>query len=102
MKKNGGSFSANEITPDGYFYVEYSGTQTAPELIFQSWSNGDIWSVIPASEIGTANGHYFAKYSYQNCIKAFGTDNLAETLDQILVGAAEHAVTIYSVCYCVQ
>ena len=100
MAKNGGSFSAGQITPGGYFYVEYSGTQTVPELIFQSWSDGDIWAVIPASETGTANGHNFAKYSYDNCIRAFGTDRLAEKLDQILVGAAAEATTFYSVCYC--
>lgn len=100
MAKNGGSFRADQITSGGYFYVEYSGTQTVPELIFQSWTDGDQWSVVPASETGTANGHYFAKYSYENCIRAFGTDRLAEKLDQILVGAAADATTFYSVCYC--
>ena len=98
MAKNGGSFSAAQMKPDGYFYVEYSGAD--PEFILQSWSDGDKWKVVRASETGTANGHSFAKYSYQNCVQAFGTDNFEHTLDQILVGAGEHAVTIYSVCYC--
>lgn len=101
MEKNGGDLDASQISPNGYFYIEYSGTQEAPQLIFQSWAD-EKWSIVPASEIGSANGHNFAKYSYQNCVQAFGTDRFAETLDQILVGAGEQAVTIYSVCYCSQ
>ncbi len=87
MAKNGGSFSAAQMKPDGYFYVEYSGAE--PEFILQSWSDGDKWKVVRASETGTANGHSFAKYSYQNCVQAFGTDNFENTPDQIHAGTGE-------------
>lgn len=98
--KNGGDFSGAQITPGGYFYVEYSGTNTVPELNLQSWSGGTEWAVVPSSETGQANGHNFAKYSYQNCVNAFGSDNFEGLLDQIHAGASSEAVTIYSVCYC--
>lgn len=98
--KNGGSYDASGITKGGYFYVEYSGTEKEVELVLQSWSGGREWAKVNASEYGYANGHYFAKYYYDDCVNAFGTSDFSGRLDQIHAGAAGSYVTVYSVCYC--
>lgn len=98
--KNGGSFDAGNLSSNGYFYVEYSGTQDQLEFILQSWSGGASWAKVSPSETGTANGHYYAKYSYDNCVSAFGTNQFSSYLDQIHAGSANSTTTFYSVCYC--
>ena len=70
----GGRLDPSTVKQGGYFYVEYSGTKDQVELIFQSLSGGNNWCKVPMSESGSINGHYFAKYSYDNCVKAFGSD----------------------------
>ncbi len=99
-KKNGGSFDTQSIISNGYFYVEYSGTKDQIEFILQSWSGGSSWGKVSMSESGTANGHYFAKYSYANCVAAFGSSDFLNKLDQIHAGAGSSTATVYSVCYC--
>lgn len=98
--KNGGSFNTSDITSDGYFYVEYSGTEKQLEFILQSWSGGASWAKVTPSETGTCNGHYYAKYSYANCVAAFGSSDFNGKLDQIHAGSAKNTTTFYSVCYC--
>lgn len=98
-KKNNGSLDPSIIKSNGYFYVEYSGKEKQVELILQSWSGGKSWAKVTASEYGKANGHYYAKYSYDKCVKAFGS-NFVSQLDQLHVGAKNNTTTVYSVCYC--
>lgn len=100
--KNGGNFNASHITSNGYFYVEYSGKQNQVELILQSWSGSAEWAKVKASETGTCNGHYYAKFSYKNCVAAFGSSDFSGNLDQIHAGSAKNTTTFYSVCYCYQ
>lgn len=95
----GGSFDAAVITEGGHFYVEYKGAQDKVELILQSWSGGEGWAKVSASETGTANGSYFAKFSYDNCVSAFGTKDFAGKLDRVHVGAAGGSIEVISVCY---
>lgn len=95
----GGSFDPSVITAGGHFYVEYSGAQDKLELILQSWSGGEGWAKVTASETGSANGNYFAKYSYDNCVAAFGTSDFAGKLDMLHVGAAGASIEVVSVCY---
>ncbi len=94
--KNGGSFSADSITDNSYFYVEYTGSDV--ELILQSWSGGENWAKVQAFTTGTANGHNFAKFSYKDIVNAFGSD--FGKLDRIYVGAKDGGITVYSVCCC--
>ncbi|WP_295156405.1 hypothetical protein [uncultured Ruminococcus sp.] len=62
----------------GYFYLEYSNNNNKQiELILQSWSGGASWAKVSAYEYGTANGHNNAKFSYNDCVKAFGTSNFS-------------------------
>lgn len=98
--KNGGSFDASNIKEGGHFYVEYSGTKDQIELIFQSWSGGSAWGKVSISESGSANGHYFAKFSYNNCKSTLGSSDFSGKLDKIFVGAMNDGITVYSVCYC--
>ena len=98
--KNGGSFDASAITSNGYFYVEYSGKKNQLELVLQSWSGAEAWAKVSPSETGEAGDHYYAKYSYENCVKAFGTSDFIGKLDQVHIGAAKNTTTFYSLCYC--
>ena len=95
----GGSFDPANIKAGGNFYVEYKGTSGKVELILQSYSGGATWAKVTASETGTANGNYFAKYSYENCVSAFGNSNFSSYLDMIHVGAAGASLKVVSVCY---
>ncbi|MBQ8177394.1 MAG: cellulase family glycosylhydrolase [Oscillospiraceae bacterium] len=98
--KNGGSFNGSEIKSNGYFYVEYDGSKDKIELILQSWSGAESWAKVSISESGTANGNYYAKFSYNNCVSAAGTKDFVNKLDTIHVGAMDSNITVYSVCYC--
>lgn len=95
--KNGGSFNAAEVKNGGCFYVEYDSNDEI-ELVLQSWSGGAEWAKVSPSETGTANGHKFAKFSYDNCKKAFGS-NFSGQLDQVHASAKNSGATVYSVCY---
>lgn len=97
--KCGGSFDASNIKKNGHFYVEYNGTEGGLELILQSFNGGASWAKVEISETGYANGHKFAKFSYDNCVSAFGTSDFSGKLDKIYVGAANDWLTVYSVCY---
>ncbi len=99
--KNGGSFDASNIKKKGYFYVEYTNSnRNQIELILQSWSGGSGWAKVQAYEFGSANGHSYAKFSYNDCVNAFGTSNFSSYLDQVHVGCMKNSTTVYSVCYC--
>ena len=97
VKNTGGTFDGSKVTSNGYFYVEYSGTQ--PELILQSWSGGANWAKVQPYETGSANGHTYAKYSYSSCVSAFGTNDFAGKLDNVHVGATSGSVTAYVLRY---
>ena len=94
--KNGGSFDTSNIKSNSYFYVEYSGSKNEIELILQSWSGGAEWAKVQSFENGSANGHYYAKFSYNDMVRAFGS-NFGK-LDRIIVGAKTGNITVYSVC----
>jgi endoglucanase len=94
----GGFFDPSTMKQGGYFYVEYSGTKDQVDLILQSLSGGNNWSKVSISESGSVNGHYFAKFSYENCVAAFGAD-FSGLLDRIYVGATDKPITVYSLIY---
>ena len=96
--KSGGDFDASNIKAGGHFYVEYKGTQDKVELILQSYSGGAPWAKVQPSETGTANGNFFAKYSYDNCVAVFGS-NFKSDLDRIHVGAMSEYIEVISLCY---
>lgn len=96
--KNYGSFDVSNLSAKGYFYVEYSGSENEFELVLQSWSGGASWARVQPSETGRANGHYYAKFTYADCVKALGTG--LDKLDQLHAAAKNGDITVYSICYC--
>lgn len=96
--KNYGSLDVSYLSANGYFYVEYSGAENEFELILQSWSGGASWARIQPSETGKANGHYYAKFTYADCVKALGAG--FDKLDQLHAAAKNGDITVYSICYC--
>lgn len=97
--KNGGKFQGGNVKKGGHFYVEYTGTQKKLDLVLQSWSGAAEWAKVTMTSSGKANGHYYATYSYNNCVKAFGSSDFANKLDRVHVSAAGSDLTVYSVCY---
>ena len=55
---------------------------------------------VPSFENGYANGHYYAKYRYSDCVSAFGTDQFASNLDKIYVCAKDGNISVYDIRYC--
>lgn len=96
--KNYGSLDVSYLSANGYFYVEYSGAENVFELILQSWSGGASWARVQPSETGKANGHYYAKFTYADCVKALGAG--FDKLDQLHAAAKNGDITVYSICYC--
>ncbi len=96
--KNYGSLDVSYLSANGYFYVEYSGAENEFELILQSWSGGASWARVRPSETGKANGHYYAKFTYADCVKALGAG--FDKLDQLHAAAKNGDITVYSICYC--
>ncbi len=97
--KNDGSFNSSNLKPGGHFYVEYSGTKDALDLVLQSWSGGATWAKVTKTGSGEANNHYYATYSYDSCVSAFGTNDFSNLLDAVHISATEEEITVYSVCY---
>lgn len=83
--KNYGSFDVSSLSANGYFYVEYSGAENELELILQSWSGGANWARVQPSETGRANDHYYAKFTYADCVKELGAG--FDKLDQLHAAA---------------
>ena len=98
IKNNGGTLNPAIITEDGYFYVEYTGDIGKIELIMQSWSGGTEWAKIGFSESGMAGNNYYAKFSYADCVAAFGED-FATYLDCVYIGATDGSITALSLSY---
>ena len=96
--KNYGSLDVSYLSANGYFYVEYSGAENEFELILQSWSGGASWARVQPSETGKANGDYYAKFTYADCVKALGAG--FDKLDQLHAAAKNGDITVYSICYC--
>lgn len=96
--KNYGSLDVSYLSANGYFYVEYSGAENEFELILQSWSGGASWARVQPSETGKANDHYYAKFTYADCVKALGAG--FDKLDQLHAAAKNGDITVYSICYC--
>lgn len=96
--KNYGSLDVSYLSANGYFYAEYSGAENEFELILQSWSGGASWARVQPSETGKANGHYYAKFTYADCVKVLGAG--FDKLDQLHAAAKNGDITVYSICYC--
>ena len=97
--RNGGSFDAGQVTRGGKFYVEYYGRTGHLELDLQSWSGANEWAKVSPTKLGNINGRRYAEFSYDECVKAFGTSDFANKLDCVNVSAQNDSLIVYSVCY---
>lgn len=99
--KCNGWFPASCMKDNGYFYVEYSGDHKKLDFILQDLDRDDEgWINVPSFENGYANGHYYAKFRYSDCVSAFGTDQFASHLDKIYVCAKDGSISVYDIRYC--
>ncbi len=95
--KNGGSFNVSDIEKDGYFYAEYTESEKSIELILQSWSGGAGWLRIQPTETGKGPNGYYAKWSYDSIVAAYG--NNFSTIDKIYIGTSNSSICLNKLQY---
>lgn len=98
-KKDGGDFDPSIIEKDGYIYVEFKGNPEKIELILQSWSGAAGWGKVAPTESGMSNDLCWAKFSFNDCADAFGSEDFAGKLDKLHVAATDASLEILSVKY---
>ncbi|MDO4945277.1 MAG: GDSL-type esterase/lipase family protein, partial [Ruminococcus sp.] len=73
-----GSFDPTEITKDGYFTVDYKGTEGAVYLAFSEWTTSKWASVnVPTSTESTSDG-YTSMFSFDDCAAAYGSEDFSD------------------------
>lgn len=71
-----GKFDADKLTPGGYFRVEYTGGSDVPKFNFNTWSSDyKPVDIAPTRTGGDAENGYWAEYSYEDCVAAWGDEN---------------------------
>lgn len=75
-------FDESLINPDNYIVVYYE-SDTAPELILQSWSGGEGWAKVPCDEDLSQPGKAVFTYEYMTAM--YQSEDLS-TLDAVNVG----------------
>ncbi|MGN0164629.1 MAG: GDSL-type esterase/lipase family protein [Lachnospiraceae bacterium] len=82
-----GSFDPTEISKDGYFTIEYTGTEGAVYLALSEWTTSK-WASInePDFTEKTENG-YISTFLFQSCADAYGSEDMSD-VDAISVGSA--------------
>jgi len=98
-KNTGGTIDAGSIVKkDGYFYVEYTGAKNSIQLVLQSWCGGKNWAVVEPTESGnTADGNYYAKFSYSACEASYGSE--FSKLNKIIVTSKTESIVAKSLLY---
>lgn len=85
----GGDFEAVNITEDGYFKISYTGTEGAVRLAFQNMNASDwIYVDTPTETIKNEDGSYTSTFSYEDCVKAYGSDSFIK-VESIGVATSE-------------
>jgi hypothetical protein len=96
--KNGGVFDADALTPQSVITVYYN-SETPPELILQSWTDGapegSGWAKVAPRAVNDSNG--IAQYAFADMAAAFGTEDFGTYLDQIYVGDTGNDLTVAAV-----
>lgn len=73
-----GTFDPTEITKDGYFTVDYTGTEGAVYLAFSEWASLKWASVdIPTSTEKTDKG-YTSVFSFDDCAAVYGSVDFSD------------------------
>ena len=96
-KKNEGALDANTLL-NSIITVYYS-SESPPELILQSWTDGKPdsagWAKVAPTRIN--NSGSIAQFSFEDMVSSFGTDDFGTYLDQLFVGDTGAELTVYSV-----
>lgn len=81
-KSTSGTFDTNKLSNGGYFYVEYTGELTAvPQFELGTWSGAKTTVDVVDYEHGSVTGEsgtFYAKYSYADCVAAWGEEDFSE------------------------
>jgi hypothetical protein len=84
--------AANILTSDKAVVVFYD-SETAPELILQSWSGGEGWAKVPVNELYSSDGVAVFTYDYMTAM--YQSDDFS-TVDCVYVGDTGTALDVYS------
>jgi len=93
VKNEGGVFDPTVLTSDKVVVVYYTA-DSAPELVLQSWSGGESWAKVAASDLSTDG---VAVYTYDDMVAAYGSSDFESTLDAFIVGDTGSALTVSEV-----
>ena len=95
LKNDGGTFDPAWLVENAVVTIFY-GSEGAPEIILQSWTDGKPesagWAKVSPfaiSESGTA-----AQFKYEDMVAAFGTDDFATYLDKFNIGDTDPELTV--------
>ncbi|GHU73832.1 hypothetical protein FACS1894188_00390 [Clostridia bacterium] len=87
IKNDGGTFDPAQIGNNTIFTVYYV-SQSAPEMIFQSWTDNAPptagWAKVPPSYVNDSGT--IAQFTYAGIVETFGTDNFKSFLDKFYIG----------------
>jgi len=97
--KNGGELDAGLLK--GSAVTVYYSSDSPPELILQSWTDGKPESAgwAKVAPVLVNNSGNIAQYSFEAMVTAFGTDDFEAFLDQLYVGDTGAELAVYSVTY---
>jgi hypothetical protein len=88
------NFDLDILVPGSVITVGYGGPK-APELIFQSWSDGPVgWAKVDPFMVNISGT--VAQYRYEDVVEAFGTDNFEDYLDRVYVGDRDSELEVKS------
>ena len=94
----GGIFEETLLYTRGYFLMEFSAQNVNDaQLILQSYQRASKWETINMGSYYQNNGHYFAKFFYNDIVQKFGDD--FSLLDAIYVQATNNQITLYNLWY---
>ena len=87
-----GKFDPTEITADGYFAIDYTGTEGAVYLAFSEWTT-EKWASVnaPSYTVETETG-YRSVFSFDDCMAAYGTADFSD-VDAICAGTGASTVS---------
>ena len=92
--KNDGVVQADWFTAGSVITVLYE-SDNVPELIFQSWTDGNPVGWAKIAPFTTRAG--IAQFVYDDIVAAFGTDDFITFLDKLYIGDTGAALTVYKV-----
>jgi hypothetical protein len=83
------------LVPGVVINVGYEGVR-APELVFQSWTDGapNGWAKVAAHQVNLSGN--LAQFLIEDCIESFETDDFRGFLNRIHMGAQHDEITITS------